>query len=76
LTVENISATVVLTMQDEQPSFIRNDQELLEVALSIDPKILTHFRLLEQPYRGGPDSRYSYTTDQVQEVLLIRAPSR
>jgi general secretion pathway protein A len=57
-------------MQDEQPSFIRNDQELLEVALSIDPKILSHFRLLEQPYRGGPDFRYLYTTAQVQEVLI------
>jgi type II secretory pathway predicted ATPase ExeA len=57
-------------MQDEQPSFIRNDEELLEVALSIDPKILSHFRLLEQPYRGGPDFRYLYTTDQVQEVLI------
>src|ERR671914_668141 len=66
----NFSATVVLTMQDEQPSFIRNDEELLEVALSIDPKILAHFRLLEQPYRGGPDFRYLYTTDQVQEVLI------
>lgn len=57
-------------MPDEQPSFIRNDQELLEVALSIDPKILNHFRLLEQPFRGGPDFRYLYTTDQVQEVLI------
>jgi type II secretory pathway predicted ATPase ExeA len=57
-------------MQDEQPSFIRNDEELLEVALSIDPKILRHFRLLEQPYRGGPDFRYLYTTAQVQEVLI------
>lgn len=57
-------------MPDDQPSFIRNDQELLEVALSIDPKILNHFRLLEQPFRGGPDFRYLYTTDQVQEVLI------
>jgi general secretion pathway protein A len=70
LTIANISANVVLNMQDEQPSFLRNDQELLEVALSIDPKILSHFRLLEQPYRGGPDFRYLYTTDQVQEVLI------
>ena len=57
-------------MQDEQPSFIRNDQELFEVASSIDPKILSHFRLLEQPYRGGPDFRYLYTTDPVQEVII------
>jgi general secretion pathway protein A len=57
-------------MPDVQPSFIRNDQELLDVVLSIDPKILQHFRLLEQPYRGGPDFRYLYTTDQVQEVLI------
>jgi energy-coupling factor transporter ATP-binding protein EcfA2 len=42
----------------------------LEIALSIDPKILAHFRLLEQPFRGGPDFRYLYTTDQVQEVLI------
>jgi general secretion pathway protein A len=57
-------------MPDEQPSFIQNDQELLEAAKSIDPKVLNHFRLLEQPYRGGPDFRYLYTTDQVQEVLI------
>jgi type II secretory pathway predicted ATPase ExeA len=57
-------------MQDEQPSFIQNDHELLELALSVDPKVLTHFRLLEHPYRGGPDFRYLYTTDQVQEVLI------
>jgi hypothetical protein len=41
-------------MPDEQPSFIQNDQELLEAAKSIDPKVLSHFRLFEQPYRGGP----------------------
>jgi general secretion pathway protein A len=70
LTIVNFSATIILTMQDEQPSFLRNDQALLEVALSIDPKILAHFRLLEQPYHGGPDFRYLYTTDQVQEVLI------
>jgi type II secretory pathway predicted ATPase ExeA len=57
-------------MPDEQPSFIQNDQELLEAAKSIDPKVLSHFRLFEQPYRGGPDFRYLYTTDQVQEVLI------
>jgi type II secretory pathway predicted ATPase ExeA len=57
-------------MPDEQSAFIYNDQELLEAAKSIDPKILSHFRLLEQPYRGGPDFRYLYTTDQVQEVLI------
>src|SRR3954471_20708052 len=57
-------------MPDVQPSFIRNDQELLDVVLSIDPKILQHFRLLEHPYRGGPDFRYLYTTNQVQEVLI------
>jgi general secretion pathway protein A len=70
LTFESFSVTVVVSMQDEQSSFLRNDEELLEVALSIDPKILSHFRLLEQPYRGGPDFRYLYTTDQVQEVLI------
>jgi type II secretory pathway predicted ATPase ExeA len=57
-------------MPDDQPSFLHNDQELLEVALSIDPRILQYFRLLEHPYRGGPDFRYLYTTDQVQEVLI------
>ena len=57
-------------MPDEQPSFIYNDQALLEVAKSIDPQILNHFRLLEHPFRGGPDFRYLYTTDQVQEVLI------
>jgi general secretion pathway protein A len=70
LTFANFFATVELTMQDEQPSFLQNDHELLELALSVDPKVLTHFRLLEQPYRGGPDFRYLYTTDQVQEVLI------
>jgi general secretion pathway protein A len=57
-------------MPDEQPSFIQSDNELLELALSVDPTVLTHFRLLEHPYRGGPDFRYLYTTDQVQEVLI------
>jgi type II secretory pathway predicted ATPase ExeA len=57
-------------MPDAQPSYIRNDHELLELALSIDPKILSYFRLLEHPYRGGPDFRYLFTTDQVQEVLI------
>src|SRR5687767_4028696 len=57
-------------MPDVQPTLIRDDNELLELATSIDPKILSHFRLLEQPYRGGPDFRYLYTTDQVQEVLI------
>ena len=57
-------------MPDAQPSFLSNDQELLEVAKGIDPKILSFFRLLEHPYRGGPDFRYLYTTDQVQEVLI------
>jgi general secretion pathway protein A len=70
LTFENFLATVVLSMQDEQPSFLRNDQQLLELALSVDPKVLTHFRLLEHPYRGGRDFRYLNTTDQVQEVLI------
>jgi ABC-type transporter Mla maintaining outer membrane lipid asymmetry ATPase subunit MlaF len=44
-------------MQDEQSSFLQSDEQLLEVALGIDPKILAHFRLLD-------------TTDQVQEVIL------
>jgi general secretion pathway protein A len=57
-------------MQDEQSSFLQNDDQLLEIALSIDPKILAHFRLLEQPFRGGPDFRYLFTTDQVQEVII------
>jgi general secretion pathway protein A len=70
LTIAKFFATVVVTMQDEQPSFIRDDEELFEVASSIDPKILSHFRLLEQPYRGGPDFRYLYNTDQVQEVII------
>ncbi|MGQ0718246.1 MAG: ExeA family protein [Pseudonocardiales bacterium] len=57
-------------MQIDQPSYLKNDKELLELALSIDPKVLTFFRLLEQPYRGGPEFRYLFTTDQVQEVLI------
>lgn len=57
-------------MPDEHSSFIYNDKELLEAAKSIDPQILSHFRLLEHPFRGGPDFRYLYTTDQVQEVLI------
>ena len=70
LTFTDFFATLVVTMQDEQSSFIQNDDQLLEIALSIDPKILAHFRLLEQPFRGGPDFRYLHTTDQVQEVLI------
>src|ERR687884_1340054 len=57
-------------MIDEQPAFLRDDNALLQAAKSIDPKILQHFRLVEHPYRGGPDFRYLYTTDQVQEVLI------
>jgi general secretion pathway protein A len=57
-------------MLDIQPTFIRNDSELFELAQSIDPQILSYFRLLEHPYRGGPDFRYLFTTDQVQEVLI------
>jgi len=57
-------------MPDEQSSFIYNDKDLLAAAKSIDPQILSHFRILEMPYRGGPDFRYLYTTDQVQEVLI------
>jgi len=57
-------------MAEEQPSYISDDKELLDLALSIGPRVLSHFRLLEQPYRGGPDFRYLYTTDQVQEVLI------
>ncbi len=70
LTFSKNWCTVVTTMPDAQPSFLTDDQELLEVAKGIDPKILSFFRLLEQPYRGGPDFRYLYTTDQVQEVLI------
>jgi type II secretory pathway predicted ATPase ExeA len=57
-------------MPDEQPAFFQDDEELLEAAKGVDPKILSHFRLLEQPYRGGPDFRYLYTTDQIQEVII------
>jgi type II secretory pathway predicted ATPase ExeA len=70
LTIAHNSAIVVLTMPDEQSAFLQNDDQLLEIALSIDPQILAHFRLLEQPYRGGPDFRYLYTTAQIQEVII------
>jgi type II secretory pathway predicted ATPase ExeA len=70
LTFVYFFASVDHNMQDEQPSFLQNDQALFDVAVSIDPKILEYFRLLEQPFRGGPDFRYLYTTDQVQEVLI------
>ena len=39
-------------MTDEQPSFIRDDKELLEVVFGIDPRILTHFRLVEVSDHG------------------------
>ena len=70
LTFDKNWCTVITTMPDAQPSFLRNDQELLQAAKDIDPQILRFFRLVEQPYRGGPDFRYLYTTDQVQEVLI------
>jgi type II secretory pathway predicted ATPase ExeA len=57
-------------MLEEPSSFLTNDKELFEIAKSIDPSILNFFRLLEHPYRGGPDFRYLYTTDQVQEVII------
>jgi hypothetical protein len=57
-------------MQDEPTLALNNDQELFELTKSIDPTILSFFRLLEHPYRGGPDYRYLYTIDQVQEAII------
>jgi general secretion pathway protein A len=48
---------------------LAKDLEFLKAAKAIDPAILQYFRLLEHPYRGGPDFRYLYTTDQVKEAI-------
>jgi general secretion pathway protein A len=70
LTFLHFSVNVDHNMQDEQQSLLHSDQQLFQLASSVDPKVLTHFRLLEHPYRGGPDFRYLYTTDQIQEVII------
>jgi type II secretory pathway predicted ATPase ExeA len=48
---------------------LARDLEFLKAAKAIDPAILQYFRLLEHPYRGGPDFRYLFTTDQVKEAI-------
>jgi general secretion pathway protein A len=45
------------------------DLELLKQTEKANKAILAHFDLLEHPYRGGPDFRFLYTTDQVKEAI-------
>src|SRR5688572_33437282 len=43
--------------------------ELLKATEKANKAIIAHFNLLEHPYRGGPDFRFLYTTDQVKEAI-------
>ncbi|MGH7204550.1 MAG: AAA family ATPase, partial [Candidatus Levyibacteriota bacterium] len=46
------------------------DAQILELSEKIHQAVLEHFHLVEQPYQGGPDFRFLYTTDQVKEAIL------
>ena len=48
---------------------LQADLELLQATERANKTILTYFNLLEHPYRGGPDFRFLYTTDQVKEAI-------
>jgi len=46
------------------------DAQILQLSEKIHQAVLDHFHLVEQPYQGGPDFRFLYTTDQVKEAIL------
>jgi general secretion pathway protein A len=48
---------------------IAEDKALLEAVEKADDAILEYFHLLEHPYRGGPNYRFLYTTEQVNEAI-------
>jgi general secretion pathway protein A len=48
---------------------LQADLELLKATEHANKAIISYFNLLEHPYRGGPDFRFLYTTDQVKEAI-------
>ena len=48
---------------------LQADLDLLKATEKANKAITAHFNLLEHPYRGGPDFRFLYTTDQVKEAI-------
>src|ERR687884_1458877 len=48
---------------------LQADIELLKATEKANKAIISYFNLLEHPYRGGPDFRFLYTTDQVKEAI-------
>ena len=48
---------------------IAQDLALLEAVEKADDALLDYFRLLEHPFRGGPNYRFLYTTEQVNEAI-------
>ena len=48
---------------------LKADLDLLKATEKANKAIIAHFNLLEHPYRGGPDFRFLYTTDQVKEAI-------
>src|SRR5918993_2575473 len=48
---------------------LQADLDLLKATEKANKAIIAHFNLLEHPYRGGPDFRFLYTTDQVKEAI-------
>jgi len=48
---------------------IAEDKALLAAVERADDALLKYFHLLEHPYRGGPNYRFLYTTEQVNEAI-------
>jgi type II secretory pathway predicted ATPase ExeA len=48
---------------------LQADLELLKATEKANKAIIAYFNLLEHPYRGGPDFRFLFTTDQVKEAI-------
>jgi len=48
---------------------LQADLELLKATEKANKAIISYFNLLEHPYRGGPDFRFLFTTDQVKEAI-------
>ena len=48
---------------------LQSDLELLKATERANKAIIPYFNVLEHPFRGGPDFRFLYTTDQVKEAI-------
>jgi general secretion pathway protein A len=53
---------------DTQPT-VAEDRAFLEAVEKADDATLKYFQLLEHPFRGGPNYRFLYTTEQVNEAI-------